>query len=154
MDMVPKIVAATTEIFETMLMMSAKAGEPLVDKMRPFKRSVSGIIGMAGLYKGMLAIHLPEHVAMAITSNFLGMEVDQINADVQDAVGELANMLGGSLKTALSDNGKDIQLSIPSAVCGSEYTLDCSTNKTSGVFVPFALPEGDFLVELQIQKQG
>ena len=51
-----------------------------------------GVIGLAGTHKGVLAIHIPNKVAMAITSSFLGMEVDEINEDVKDAVGELANM--------------------------------------------------------------
>ncbi len=153
MDLVPKIVDATTEIFETMLMMTASPGEPLAQRVCPFKCSVSGIIGMAGLYKGMLAIHVPAPVAKSITGNFLGMDVEEINEDVQDAIGELANMLGGSLKMALSENGKDIQLSIPSAICGEEYSMDCAA-EAIGVMVPFSVPEGDFLVEVQIQKLG
>lgn len=48
-----------------------------------------------------------------ITGSFLGMEVEAINADVEDAIGELANMLGGNVKTILLENGRNINLSLP-----------------------------------------
>lgn len=147
------IVEATTEIFSTMLMMEVSPEPPMEVKERVHKNSVSGMIGMAGLYKGMLAIHAPEAVAKTITTNFLGIEVEEIDDDVKDAIGELANMLGGSLKAALSENGKDIKLSIPSAICGEEYSLECNAD-SQGAVVPFRIPEGTFTVELQVQKQG
>ena len=43
-------------------------------------------------------------VAMTITGSFLGMDVEEMNEDVEDAVGELANMLGGDIKSALSES--------------------------------------------------
>jgi chemotaxis protein CheX len=90
---------------------------------------------------------------MAITSTFLGMEVDSVNDDVKDAMGEMANMLAGCVKTSLAAQGKDVKLSIPSAVCGDEYCLECP-EAVVGVTVPFTIPEGEFMVELQLQEQA
>lgn len=153
MDLAPNISDATVEIFQTMLMMDISPELPLQSPHRSYRCSVSGMVGMAGVYRGMVAIHAPDNVAMAITRSFLGMDVDEVNADVKDAIGELANMLAGSIKSMLSAGGKDIQLSIPSAVCGQEYQIDWPTG-SDGVMVPFLMPEGNFLVELQLQKQG
>jgi chemotaxis protein CheX len=125
---------------------------PLPEKPVSYCCSVSGMVGMAGLYRGMVAIHASDFVAKTITSNFLGMEVEEVNGDVKDAFGELANMLAGSIKTMLSAGGKDIQLSIPSAICGQEYQIDWPPG-SDGIMVPFAIAEGTFLVELQLQKQ-
>lgn len=153
MDLVPNISDATVEIFQTMLMMDISPELPLETLQRSYCCSVSGMVGMAGVYRGMVAIHAPDKVAMAITSSFLGMEVDEVNGDVKDAFGELANMLAGSIKMLLSAGGKDIQLSIPSAICGQEYNIDWPPG-SDGVMVPFLSPEGNFLVELRLQKQG
>jgi chemotaxis protein CheX len=146
------IVDATVEIFSTMLMMDVTPQPPLSERIKNHEDSVSGMVGMAGIYKGMLAIHAPAPVAMAITGNFLGLEVDSVNDDVKDAMGELANMLGGSIKAKLSDNSKDIQLSIPSAVCGAFYTLDYQPQNGSSM-VPFESGQGQFFVELQLEQQ-
>lgn len=146
------IIDATTEIFSSMVMLEAipqpeqTAGAPVLCC------SVSGMVGMAGLYKGMLAIHAPTEVALAITASFLGLEVSEVGEDVRDAIGELANMLGGSVKHLLSDLGADIKLSIPSTICGTEYRVDCYGRGRSQI-VPFDIAAGTFLVELQIEHQ-
>lgn len=147
------IVDSTVEIFSTMLMMEVSAQPSLAERIKIHQDSVSGIIGMAGIYKGMLAIHAPAPVAMAITGNFLGLEVGEVNDDVKDAMGELANMLAGCIKAKLSDNSKDIQLSIPSSVCGDSYSLDYQP-KSGSSMVPFESGDGLFLVELQLEQQS
>lgn len=151
MDLQKNITDATTEIFETMIMMEITPGNPLQQLVTTFRHTVSGMVGLAGTFKGLLAIHTPNEVAMAITSNFLGLEVDEINEDVQDAIGELANMLAGNIKLAIDESGKDVTLSIPSAVHGDEYSLNCLAN-AEWVVMPFTTPAGEFLVELQVQK--
>lgn len=153
MDLTQSITQATQEIFETMLGMEVTAHPPLETRVTSFQHSISGLIGLAGPYKGMLAIHIPEPVAKTITSNFLCMEIEEINDDVKDALGELANMLAGNIKTSLGDEGSDIKLSIPSAVCGEEYTIDSFAEGGDRAVIPFSVEGGEFLVECQLQKQ-
>ncbi len=97
------IVESAKEIFSTMVMMEIEENESHLKETTPLKDTISGVIGMAGTHKGVLAIHLPHQVAKVITSSFLGMDIEEINEDVEDAIGELANMLGGSVKSSLSD---------------------------------------------------
>jgi len=151
LELQQNIIEATKEIFETMVMLDVTPKAPLSKKMTSFRNSVSAMVGLAGTCKGMIAIHTPDPVAMAITTSFLGMETTEINDDVKDAIGELANMLAGNIKMVLSGNGKDITLSIPSAIHGEEYTLNCLAD-ADWVTIPFAIPAGDFLVELQIAR--
>ncbi len=102
MDLTDSIVDATKEIFSTMLMIEVSPEPPVTERIAPFQSSVSGMIGIAGAYKGMIVIHAPEEVAINLTSTFLGMDVAKVDDDVRDAMGELANMLGGSIKQVLS----------------------------------------------------
>jgi chemotaxis protein CheX len=146
------IIAATTEVFSTMLMMEVSPENPLPERVKAYQKSISGMVGMTGVFKGMLAIHALDQVAMAITTNFLGLDVDSLDDDVKDAFGELANMLAGSIKATLSDNSRDIQLSIPSVVCGEEYSIDYQPHSNSTT-VPFTSAEGTFHVELQLEAQ-
>ena len=107
---------------------------------------------MTGLYKGVLAIHASIEMAKKITSQMLFMDVDEVDEDVLDAMGEMANMLAGNIKAALSSNGKDIELSVPSAVTGEKYSLDI---KTPGehLIVPFTTDFGSFSVQFNFEKQ-
>jgi len=147
------IIESTQEIFSSMIMLDVTPGEPFIRSHNMLKNSISGLIGLAGTTKGMLAIHLPNAAALAVTTAFLGMEVEEIDEDVRDAVGELANMLAGSVKSALDPKGSDIKLSMPSAVYGEEYSVDCLAHAQS-ITVPFQLEELTFLVELQIRTEN
>ena len=144
-----EIAAATKEIFSSMIMLEVEAKPPTKRAFLEFKDSISGIVGLAGSAKGNLYVHLPSAVATEVTTAFLGMEVAEINEDVCDAIGELANMLAGSVKTFLDPSGSDIKLSMPSTVYGEKYSLDCSDCVVS-VMVPFALGGQEFSVELQL----
>lgn len=151
MDLLENIKEATKEIFETMIMLDITAGDPLAESVTSFKCSVSGVIGLAGTCQGMLAIHTPDSVAKAITSSFLGMDVEEVDDDVTDAIGELANMLAGNIKMVLDAAGKDVTISIPSCIHGDEYSMDCVAD-AEWVVVPFTIDAGKFLVELQIKN--
>jgi chemotaxis protein CheX len=146
-----KIIESVVEIFTGMVMMEISvAGEPVTNLGR-LQQSITGMVGLAGTHKGVLAVHFPNQVAMDVTGSFLGMEVDEINADVQDAVGEIANMLGGNLKTILSDRGKDIQLSLPSTISGDEYSFS-SQAEVDQIILPFKAPAGIFYVEVELER--
>jgi len=151
MDITEKIIESTMEIFSTMVMMDVAVAGPALKESGTLHDTITGMIGLAGTHKGVLAIHIPNPVAMAITSSFLGMEVDAINDDVRDAVGELANMLGGNVKTILSQNGRDIELSLPSTIAGHEYGFQAATD-VEMIILPFKTENGEFLIELQLEK--
>ena len=151
MDIRDKIIESTREIFTSMVMMEAAVVDQELPGQRVLKEGISGIIGLAGTHKGVLAIHLPGAVAVAVTGSFLGMEVTEINEDVEDAVGELANMLGGSVKAILSENGRDIELSLPTTISGQNY--DFQTAKDVEVtHLCFSTESGSFSVELQLER--
>ena len=152
MNFKDKIIEATKEIFESMIMVDVTPGEALTEPVSKFKCSLSAMVGFAGFKQGNLAIHATDKVAKGLTGDFLGMEVDEINEDVQDAMGELANMLAGSLKPFISSDGGKVELSLPSVVHGEEYTLTV-INKADWILIPFTVSHGEFLVGLELKKQ-
>jgi chemotaxis protein CheX len=146
-----KIIESAKEIFSSMVMMEIAVNGELTVNSPALHESISGVIGLAGTHKGVLAIHIPNKVAMAITSAFLGMDVEEINEDVEDAVGELANMLGGNVKSILSEKGRDISLSLPSTITGQEYDFQ-PTKEAERIIIPFRCDAGEFSIDLQLEK--
>lgn len=153
MDLAQTIVDATQEIFSNMVMLGTTAGTPFERCAAPLIDSVSGTISLEGKVKGLLAIHLPRQAALVVAGSFLDLEIEEIDDDVCDAVGELANMLAGNLKAALDPSGSAVQLSMPSFLSGEEYLVERLPNSGS-ITVPFYLDDGDFLVELQLQTES
>ncbi len=150
MELGDKIIESAKEIFSTMVMMEIEVVDQANNEVKTLVDSISGVIGLAGTHKGVLAIHLPNHVAKAITGSFLGMEVTEMGEDVEDAVGELANMLGGNVKTILSEKGRDIELSMPSTISGHEYNFQ-PTKEVERFLINFSCESGTFAIELQLE---
>jgi chemotaxis protein CheX len=143
------ICQAVEEIFATMIFLdiAVMEGEPCSLGKEDM---LSGVIGFAGDLKGTILIHLPAPVAIAITNAFLELDLDEVNSEVKDAIGELANMVAGGFKYHLPENGQNLQLSIPSVISGRGYTCE-ATGSFSRLVVPFETPAGSFFTEMLIK---
>ena len=145
------VISATMEVFSTMVMMEVKGDFPLKEPVSRFKCSITGMVGFAGTYSGVISIHCPVELALKVTSNMLGVECDEVNDDLNDAIGEIANMLGGSVKQVLSKGGLDVKLSIPTVISGEDYTVN-SLSDNDCVVVPFTVEGYTLLVGLTLKK--
>jgi len=142
-----EIVDATREVFSAMLMMDI-AGEDVSANNRELIRSnMTSMIGLGGGVRGMLAVHCPEAVARAITGTLLGMEIEKLDEDVKDAIGEVANMVAGHLKIAYGACGIPVELAIPTSIIGESFRLSGMAGATRH-YVAFHLDSGPFWVEL------
>ena len=141
---------AMAEIFASMVMMEIDVSEIDLDLDAPLKESLTAIIGFSGTTKGLVALHMPKSVALAITSSFLMMEVNDINEDVKDAIGELTNMISGEVKNKLISNGWTVDLSIPTTISGDSYDFRCGSD-TERLLTSFKIGAGIFTVDLQLQ---
>lgn len=114
------VLDATREILETMVFLGLEKNE---DKDMPIKgRSLLGMITFTGDLEGCFAIDCDTKCAAVIAKNMLAMEPDDeiSNEDISDAIGEVANMSMGSIKTRIHDQFPDIQISIPTVVFGTD----------------------------------
>jgi chemotaxis protein CheX len=121
-----------------------------IDLETHFSHCLTAMVGMAGTYNGLVSIHVPWPLTLSFTSLMLGMEVTERNEDVTDAMGEIANMVAGSFKQHLSKGGLDVQLSTPSVVDGSEYTVT-SGCAVENITFKFSVGDEWFMVSLSIE---
>ena len=148
MEFAEKIARATEEIFNTMIFLDIAAEPPLVQGKQVVECHVSAMIGLSGDFSALLGIHCPGPVGREIAGAMLGMELDDVNDDVKDALGEIANMLAGSLKEACAGENVALELAIPTAISGKSYTIS-SPSGSDRVIIPFTLAQGRFFVELK-----
>jgi chemotaxis protein CheX len=143
-----EIISATRDVFSTMVMMELESGSPVIGKGGAITSNISSMLGFGGGLKGVLAIHCTTQSAQGITSAFLGMEVEALDEDVKDAIGELTNMIAGNLKVFFAQTGIDVKLAIPTSVIGESYHISglFGANRT---VVPFVSEKGPFWVELK-----
>ena len=141
----------TREIFELMVSMTAISLYPATEPLDDYKCGITGMVGFAGTYNGMISIHCPVGLALEITSHMLGTECTEVDDDLRDAVGEVANMLGGSIKKVLSIGGLDVKLSIPTVIYGEEHTSNVLSDRDC-VVVPFDVGGHTLLIGLTLKN--
>ena len=148
MEFAKKIIETTEEIFSTMIFMAVTPEAPLEQGKQALGCHISAMIGLSGGFSAMLGIHCPEAVGLAISGAMLGMEIDEIDADVKDALGEIANMAAGGLKERFAAENIDLELAIPTAISGKSYTIASST-RSNRLIIPFRVEQGQFFIEMK-----
>jgi chemotaxis protein CheX len=123
-DLLNGMINDIQEVFSTMVGMNDLLHLPLMlNHITHFEGCVTAMVGMAGTYNGVVSLHAPQKLALDFASGMLGMEVTEVDDDVHDAFGEIANMIAGSFKHYLSKGGSDIRLSTPSVIAGDDYSV-------------------------------
>ena len=112
------LIESAKEVFETMVFMG------LTETTEPDQTiegwSLLGSITFKGSLEGCLAICCNTPCAQAISINMLGMDTTEELAeeDTCDAVGEITNMVMGSVKARLIETCGNFEVSIPSVTSG------------------------------------
>ena len=109
---------AIREIFDTMIDLPLTLGKPVVKNDTMPAYEISGSIGLSGGVTGCVVISLSEEIALQVASALLGEEIEEVNTDCTDAVGEIANMIAGNAKNDFPED--DTSISVPSIVIGKD----------------------------------
>ena len=112
---------AVSDIFITMVGLEDLAHLPGdVTEAPQFVDCITSLVGLEGRCSGMVSLHMPGSLAVKTAECML--EIGMVDHyDVNDALGELANMIAGSFKSNLLHGGFGAQHSIPSVVHGTEF---------------------------------
>jgi CheY-specific phosphatase CheX len=113
------------DVFETMLATKALL---LPDHEPPHcLERVSGSVGFAGdSVNGAVYLHLSASFANRAAAAMLGLKPEEISgeAEVNDVVGEVTNMLTGGLKSWLCDSGAPCAVSTPAIIRGTSFAVE------------------------------
>lgn len=84
-------------------------------------RSLSALIHIHGTWEGTVILHCSRALAGHIAGAMFAIEPEELSEDeVGDAVGEIANMLGGSIKSMVDGPAS---LSLPTVIGGEQYVV-------------------------------
>ena len=111
---------STKEVFETMVFMAVE--ESLQEGAGMGERALLGTITFKGRLEGCLGICCDQACARTIAASMLGMGSGEElgDNDIGDAIGEIANMVLGAVKSRIQNDVGSIEVSIPSVVQGRE----------------------------------
>jgi len=119
---------ATISVFTTMLSFQIEPGK-LDGTMFNGDPHIAGAVGFTGGYNGIIYLYSSAVYARHMTCCLLGMRDEEIEGDemVNDAMGELTNMIAGSVKSKLDNHGDHCVMTIPSVVRGADFRIEPMT---------------------------
>lgn len=129
---------------------SAFCGEPplFIDHDETANESVIvGIISLMSERSCTMMLSLPCQTAEALALGFVGMEIPFDSDDMGDVVGELTNILAGSVIAKLEAIGISAEMSLPTVMRGSGMTHLLQEGMTS-LPLHFEVPQGAFIVRI------
>ena len=121
-DMERVIVDSVTDVYDMMLSMAVSPLESYSEQSSG-KSRILGSISMVGEVIGIVNIEVSKDFSKKMVVSMLDLESEEIAEieDIQDVLGEVCNMVAGSLKSALCDAGMECELSTPALIMGKDY---------------------------------
>ena len=134
-DLDEMVTSAVTKLFGTMLGMQMLR-VPAKDGFADGETHIAGVVGFVGKLNGIVYVYTTQSFAQRITSILLRLNKSETPSGemVNDAVGEVANMLVGQMKSRLTDRGIPCVLTIPSVVRGSHFSVEAITSTEGHIF--------------------
>ncbi len=145
-----EITQFTESIWKNVLMLDIQKLDqvPAPNGSEPY---MTGMISITGSWKGVVAVDLPATLARRAAAAMFGTEPDETPHDeVKDALGEVANMVGGNLKSMLSP---PCAMSLPSVIEGREYEVSVPGSEKV-TEVGFKCQDLEFRVVVLKQDEG
>lgn len=125
-DLITSLVAATEEVFETMIFKPLVRVPPTDGQGGPRQSGVVASVAFAGHRRGLVSIHSSLDAARNITGAMLGMPCQTVNGEMADAMGEVANMVAGTFRNKLAAVEPASNIAVPMVTIGSDFVTKYS----------------------------
>lgn len=136
--------------FETMLGITPERMAPFLKEGAGLTGDVSGIIGFAAKdITGSIALCFPRDTALRVYFLFTDAAASDLDEDVRDSVGELANIVAGGAKQVFAKTGLTYNISIPTIVLGKNHSIGHKRG-ASVVVIPFKFDHYIFSMEISM----
>lgn len=94
---------ATLHVLGTLAGAQFEVQKPQLKADSAASGAVAGVILLSGALTGSVALRFDRACVLQVVSSMLGEEMQAINQDITDAVGEITNMVSGQTSQKLAD---------------------------------------------------
>ena len=143
-------IASTTAAFSTMLGVEVIRGDISIKQGCQPRHEINGIIGLSGKAVGVVALSVGRDVAFGVTEKMLGERPAEIDANVTDAIGEMANIVAGGAKAHLDKY--ELRVSLPTVVVGKSHFIEFPS-KVTPISIPFDSQWGPLVIEVGLVEE-
>ncbi len=93
------------------------------------QRSLMAVVGFGGVLSGACVLRCGAHAAMTMAGLMMREVFSDLDTTVQDAMGEICNMLAGGCKGRIPELASECSLSIPAVITGMDYQIRVHTSQ-------------------------
>lgn len=150
MEYLTPFISSTKDVFSTMASMDVDFKQVYFQNEHRLLGDISGVIGLSGKAEGTVVITFYWDLAQQIISSIMGVTADEIGPELlNDGVGEIINMISGSVKQYLIDTPFYFQLSLPTVILGWQHEICHPENSTVAVLL-FDVADKSFAVQVSL----
>lgn len=143
---------AARDVFEKMTQLAIRF-EDVSGRRFDDMEHLSSSVSFAGEWTGSVSLNCLGNSACFVTSKLLGTAMESTSdPDVKDAMGEMANMIGGRFKALFAEkcNGgrEAFRMSVPTVVTGREFQVFASDSLNGGAKLNIGIGMADHFFDL------
>ena len=121
-ELLSSLMTSTEEVFETMVFKPLVRLPPVDGETERKGPNVVATVAFAGHRRGLVAIHSSIDAARNIACAMLGIPENEINGEIPDAMGEVANMVAGTFRNKLAAVEPASAIAVPTVTIGSDFS--------------------------------
>ena len=151
-DIKQAIVDSTVDVFDMMLSLPVVYSAEERRSAKSEGNLFLGSIDFMGEVNGIVNIQVSERFAKKMAASMMDIAPEEVEGteDIQDVLGEVCNMVSGSLKSGLCDAGMICELSTPALIKGKDYNHE-ARNMARYEFFNFLCEEDLITVDVGIK---
>ncbi|MFQ5500176.1 MAG: chemotaxis protein CheX [Candidatus Zixiibacteriota bacterium] len=113
---------------------------------------ISGVMRLSGDTEGVVAIAFRKDLASSLVARMVSCDESELSIDdIMDGIGEIINIISGTARTALSENGSSFDISLPAVVTGYGHQI-VHKKEQPLIVVVFDCDGCPFVVELCVSS--
>lgn len=85
--------------------------------------AVTAVVGLGGRMSGACIVRASYPASIKMATLMIGMDFEEVDDTVNDAIGEICNVIAGAWKGKIPELASGCGLSIPTVVTGQDYQL-------------------------------
>lgn len=123
-DVVNPFIDSAIDVIKTMANATATQKNMYLKRSHTLFGDISGVISLSGDAEGIVAITFQNDLGYYLVANMIGCDPSDLTPeDVHDGIGEIINMITGSAKAVLNEQGSSITITIPTVIIGYGHQI-------------------------------
>ncbi len=150
-SLVNPFIEGALHILDTTASVKAKP-EPIFFKKNTISLGdITGMLNMDGDVTGSIAVTFYKKSILGVVSAMFGEEMTEMNEEIDDAVGEISNMVAGHVTTKMTEMDKKVKIKLDRVISGENHVIEHFDGTEPVLAIPFKTTKGKFLIEMAIK---